>query len=246
METNLQPVRTATLADEVEGRLRAFLRDGGYRPGDALPGEVDLAKRLDVSRNVVREALSRLRMLGLIASRKRRGMVLGRPDVFAALERVLDLVDADAEESRDLAELRLVVELGMTDLVLARATDDDLAALEAIVAREADARGLDERVACDRAFHERLFAAAGNRALARLQGLLHHFFHRVARAGAPDHPAPPERAHRRIVEALRSRDRDALHETMRTHLSVHLARCTDAPTADRSASAPAQPTEEPQ
>jgi DNA-binding FadR family transcriptional regulator len=67
----IAPIRQNTLADTVEGRLRQFIRKRGFHPGDALPKETELAAQLDVSRNVVREALSRLRMLGIVESRRR-------------------------------------------------------------------------------------------------------------------------------------------------------------------------------
>ncbi len=58
--------------------LRLF--DGGsIHPGDTLPGELELAQRLKVSRNTVRHALADLEGEGRIQRRKRRGTIyLGR------------------------------------------------------------------------------------------------------------------------------------------------------------------------
>ena len=70
----IEPVTTKTMAEVVEVRLREeYSRKKSFKPGDSLPTEVELAQALGVSRNVVREALSRFRMLGIVETRKKKG-----------------------------------------------------------------------------------------------------------------------------------------------------------------------------
>ena len=66
LKKDLGRIVQTTMADVVELRLRDYLREKSFKPGDPLPKEMDLAESLGVSRNVVREALSRLRMLGMV------------------------------------------------------------------------------------------------------------------------------------------------------------------------------------
>ena len=75
----LGEIKTITLADGVENRLLAYIRQAQIVPGDLLPGEEQLADDLNVSRHIVREGISRLKALGLVESRKKRGIVLKRP-----------------------------------------------------------------------------------------------------------------------------------------------------------------------
>jgi len=79
LSNDLGKIAHKTMADIVEIRLREFLKKKSFKPGDALPKELELAESLGVSRNVVREALSRLRMLGMVETKKKRGMILSRP-----------------------------------------------------------------------------------------------------------------------------------------------------------------------
>lgn len=65
LKSDLGKIVQQTMPDIVEMRLREYLKQKSLKPGDPLPKEVDLAESLGVSRNVVREALSRLRMLGM-------------------------------------------------------------------------------------------------------------------------------------------------------------------------------------
>ncbi len=66
---------TTTLADQVEEKIIEYLKENELIPGNALLNENQLSDMLGISRNVVREAMSRLRMLGLIQSRTKRGIV---------------------------------------------------------------------------------------------------------------------------------------------------------------------------
>ncbi|MEI9806595.1 MAG: GntR family transcriptional regulator [Bacteroidota bacterium] len=90
LNKDIEKITSTTMADVVEVRLRQYLKKRAFKPGDALPSEMELSAALDVSRNVLREALSRLRMLGMIESKKKRGMILAEPDILGGFERVMD------------------------------------------------------------------------------------------------------------------------------------------------------------
>jgi GntR family transcriptional repressor for pyruvate dehydrogenase complex len=136
LSKDLERISTDTMADIVELRLREFFKKKSFKPGDSLPKEMALVAALGVSRNVVREALSRLRMLGMIETRKKRGMILARPDILGTFERVLDPLIIDDHILQDLFELRLVLEMGLADLLFLRKTDKDIAELEKIAEDE--------------------------------------------------------------------------------------------------------------
>ena len=58
--------------------------------GDSIPNEIELSSALGVARSVLREALSRLKMMGMIESRTRRGMILTEPFILGGMKRVVD------------------------------------------------------------------------------------------------------------------------------------------------------------
>ena len=82
--------KVQTLVDQVEDKLLNFLKDNSLKVGDAIPNETELSTALGVARSVLREALSRLKMIGMIESRTRRGMVLTEPSLFGAIKRIVD------------------------------------------------------------------------------------------------------------------------------------------------------------
>ena len=75
----------ATLVDKVEKSIIDYIKNNALKVGDALPKELEIAESLGVSRTAVREAMLRLRTLGLIESRKHRGIVFQKH--FAEMRR---------------------------------------------------------------------------------------------------------------------------------------------------------------
>ena len=74
----LEPIRRRPIYEQVAERLRALIEGGHLVPGDRLPGERDLAARLGVSRSSVRQALTVLRVMGLVEVRHGTGVYLLR------------------------------------------------------------------------------------------------------------------------------------------------------------------------
>lgn len=74
LHLQLDPDSPAPLYLQVAGSLELAIRQGRIRPGVALPGVRELAKRLGVHRNTVLAALSELQAQGWVESRERAGV----------------------------------------------------------------------------------------------------------------------------------------------------------------------------
>ncbi|MBC7725518.1 MAG: FadR family transcriptional regulator [Burkholderiaceae bacterium] len=67
-----RPVRSGNAFEDTVGRLLQAIRLGIVSPGEALPAERDLAVRLAVSRDTVREAIRSLAESGFLVARRGR------------------------------------------------------------------------------------------------------------------------------------------------------------------------------
>lgn len=218
----LQPIASLTMADQVEAQLHEYIIKRAIRPGDAIPKEQELADALGVSRNVVREALSRLRMLGLIDSKKKRGMILTRPDVMKGLERILHPAILDEQVRKQLFELRLVLEVGLGDLIFARKTEAHLKKLDSIVERERKATTQIEKIRCELDFHSTLYEMAGNDTLKRFQTILLPVFEYVVEYESKlQHTSVGSVTHADLVKILYGNNPEEFPNAMRKHLSPH-------------------------
>lgn len=221
---NIAPIVSMNMADQVEERLRNYFLQQGFKPGDALPKENDLALALNVSRAVVREALSRLRMLGMVDSRKRRGMVLTEPDVLSGMDRMMDPRILGADSMKELFELRLIVEMGVSDLLFMRRNKNDLAKLDKIVEEEEkNAVTMADHARYDIEFHSTLYHMAGNETLYRFQGMLGFVFEyaRKLTEGLEDTARVGPVSHRDLVQILRKGTPESFRKAMRKHLEPY-------------------------
>ncbi len=222
----VKSIHNQTLTQKVQESILAAIREGGFKPGDLLPGELELAKRFQVSRGVIREAMGDLRLIGLVHSRRSRGCVLGQPEIFGVLRLAMDPAFLQPQTSRELFELRLVLEIGMVDLLFLNRAKIDLAALEEIVERCENAANENLRVQADIDFHAALYRATGNHTLAAFQQLLRAFFQQVLVLESEGDRRVGRIQHRKLVEILGQGSCEEFRAAMREHLSVHFQRIT--------------------
>lgn len=218
----LEKIVSTTMADVVEVKLREYLKNKPFLPGDALPTEAELAEALGVSRNVLREALSRLRMLGMIESKKKRGMVLTKPDILGAFEKVLDPLIIDKDTLQDIFELRLVLEMGLADLLFLRKTDKDVEELEAIAKAEKYDSGKQFRIKSEIEFHGKLYEMTGNNTLKRFQSMLLPIFGYVVTLEKKKISGKVN--HLDLVQILKKGTKEDFKNGMYEHLKPHFDR----------------------
>jgi len=163
------PVCTSTLADGVENSLIRLIRHRTMQPGDLLPREEEIADDLKVSRLSVREGIGRLKALGLIEPRKRRGTILRRPNPFLVFGKIASTNLFTCEDRQEFMEMRIALELGMCEWIYMRKTDEHLRKLREIAMKIAD-------VASDAEYHTYLMKMSGNRNVDEFRAVIAEFF----------------------------------------------------------------------
>jgi len=206
----MTPFRPRQRYEQVADRLAADIRAGRLAPGERLPSERDLARRLEVGRASVREAIAALQVAGMVETRPGSGTFVAA----GAADRTRDAHDSSPS---DLLEARELLEPAVARLAAQRGRPDEeaealLAAMEA-AADAGDRAGWND---CDRRFHQRIAGLTGNPVLLDLADRI---------AATMDEPlwqrlrddsiAVPGRTrihlaeHRMIYEAITERDPDA-------------------------------------
>lgn len=219
--SGLGPLISQNMADQVEDKLRSYFIKNKFKAGDTLPKETELAASLNVSRTIVREALSRLKMLGMIESRKRRGMILTEPDIWSSFEKIIDSKLLGDQSLKELLELRLVIEIGLSELLFLRRNETDLNALEKVVTQEEKkAKTHADHALYDIEFHRILYHMTGNITLYRFQKMLGHVFNYIVEAMSKVDEADRDAtvSHRDLLNILRNGDPKTFQAAMRKHL----------------------------
>ncbi|NIG55202.1 FadR/GntR family transcriptional regulator [Chitinophaga sp. Cy-1792] len=227
VKQSLQTIDTSSLVDKVERKLIELLISKDFKVGDSIPKELELSDALGVSRTVVREALTRLKTLGLIETKKKRGAVLVNPDLTGLLEKSLYPEIMDPNTLREIFEMRLALEIGMADFIMERVTPKDIAELKAIV--EDEPTQADQhlfQVEQEIRFHGKLYEISGNQVLKRFQQMLLPVFDYVHRSGLLKKMPKTKKfvSHKGIVEIIENGSAEMLRNAMRNHLENHFAR----------------------
>lgn len=220
-------IDNSSLVDKVESRLVSLLQQQRLKVGDSIPKEVELADALGVSRTVVREALTRLKLMGLVASRKKKGTVITSPDIFLNLSKSMNPHILDEATLREMFELRLILEIGMADLLFHRVTKDDISALKEIVASEPPQSQYHLfNIEHEIAFHGKLYAITGNNTLKKFQAMLLPVFDYVHHSGLLKKQPLLNTfvSHKGLVELLETGTPESFRNGMRNHLENHFIR----------------------
>ena len=167
--------RTSTLVDKVETSILQYIKVKKLVPGDTLPNEMMLSTELGISRNVLREALSRLRMLGIVQSRTKRGIVIQEPSMLSSFEKVMEPYLLSEKSIIDMMGMRIVLEIGLTDFLFQNLTNARIEELEAIVHSQ-EAIKYHLTVEQETEFHRNIYEISGNNFIIQFQKIIHPVF----------------------------------------------------------------------
>ncbi|HPR08715.1 MAG TPA: FadR/GntR family transcriptional regulator [Denitromonas sp.] len=220
------------LSDQLYGKVFEEITSGRVKVGEQLPSEVEISERFGVSRPVVREALLRLRVDGLITSHQGRGTFVShqpapRIKTFAKAQDIASYLRCQ--------EARITLEGDTARLAAERHTDEQFEAI--LAAHDAFAEGVHSgklEPAADLDFHGLIAEASGNEFYSSLLESIHEAMTGLMRLTLGlTRTASKKRAltvlgeHAAIVEAIRAREGEEARVAMQFHLGQARRRLID-------------------
>lgn len=215
--------RSDRLSSQVSVHLENLIVQNQLAPGGRLPTERDLATRFNVSRTVIREAVSGLVAKGMLEVNAGSGTIIRRPTAKHVTQTMSLYLTGGANELRgeNITEVRRLLEVEIAGLAAERRTPEDLAALRAVLNDYPRVAGNKELfVNWDVMFHVRLAAATQNQLLVLLLDSMSGVMAKVRELGY-DVPNSREQAftfHENIFKQVEIGSRDGARQTMREHI----------------------------
>ncbi len=209
------------LYEVVAERLRDFIETERLKPGDRLLPERELAQRLGVSRTSVRQALTALRVMGLIEIRPGAGAYLKRAPAELVSSLAAEVAEAQVDHPM-IWEVREAVEVQAARLAARRRTEQDLMAMqEALSAMSRSIEGGGDGVDGDRLFHCCIVDAARNDLLSHLVDDLGDAIDRTSQVSLTSPGRAPRslKAHEDIFAAISQADETRAAQAMRRHIA---------------------------
>ncbi|MGS1107023.1 FadR/GntR family transcriptional regulator [Achromobacter anxifer] len=221
--------RPDNLPDEIASQIRQKIVAREFEPGQRLPTEFELAQMFAVSRNVVREAIARLKLSGYVDTRRGVGSFVAQ-DVGT---RNFEIAPEDLLQPEPLAhifQLRVELESGAAAQAALHRTPEQIETLRQALQR-VDAAGNDWQAGADHAldFHMAVGEATNNPYFVRLLAHLRHVFRGAVRtlrytSAGTERVPEIEREHHRIFDAIVAGDSEAARLAMRAHLTNGIQR----------------------
>ncbi|MDQ0391517.1 FadR/GntR family transcriptional regulator [Labrys monachus] len=209
----------------VASSISREIAQGRLKPGDKLPTEQELSQTFGVSRNVVREAISRLRSEGRVWSQQGRGAFVSE----ASDSTVLTIDSASLQQAdafRGLFELRGILEAQAAALAAARRTGQDLELMRQTLATMCEAPyGSVTWLKTDLEFHRVIAAATRNSYMVQfLVFISERIRESILAAGhrlrSDDMAQTTLAEHQRILDAIAAGDDGEARRAMQSHIEA--------------------------
>lgn len=216
-----------TAAEKTLSWIEDYIEEHGLVPGDALPTELDIAAAVGVGRSSVREALTALKALGIIRTRRKGGITIIREPVLLRLRPFFAQKYTKAKTKQAALEFRAMLEWGATEQMFSQIQTADIKKLRKIVDDIAAAKDQEPDIfIAEQKFHTILVQACGN----RLAGLLSFIINPVFDVDRDNFPEQRNHSgidlwlvpHEAIVRALESKDKEAFLEAMHQHTHIYM------------------------
>lgn len=224
LEIEISGRKSRTSHAQVVDEIGRGIISGQYAVGTTLPGDQELAQRFKVSRTVLREAMKTLAAKGLIVPRARIGTKVTPASQWNLFDG--DVLTwhfhkgVDQEFLKNLTEIRLAFEPFAAGLASENADDKDIARLYQLADEMGNpAHTPGTLAAADLKFHLAIADASRNPFMRTVGSLIEAALVGIFRLSSPDasenRMAEVSATHRRIVDAIAKRDREASMQAMR-------------------------------
>jgi GntR family transcriptional repressor for pyruvate dehydrogenase complex len=235
----ITPIKKTRIAEEVADRIRVFMLDGTFPPGEPLPSERHLAERFGVSRGSIRDALRTLETIGLLETRHGQGTFPHELSVDRLVAPLASVMAYRSDLQDELLDVRRMFEPAVARAAALRATDEDLTDLQRILeAQRQKLKAGQSAIAEDTAFHAILARSTRNRVVMSIMATLNDLLveSRTQSLKQKGRPARSIDGHESVVAALRRRDAEGASQAMYNHidqiadLQLHADKATNPPT----------------
>lgn len=206
--------------EDLASRFRAWLRDADLKPGDRIPGEIELAERFAVPRAAVREMIMHFSHLGVLERVRNRGTTVRAVSPERLGDDIALCFGLAGFTAADLKETRLLVETTIAGLACRRLQPADATRLRGLIDAMAAERDPEAADRLDRDFHLALIAACGNPCLSMFSGVIQTLFRRQHRKPWLSKVAAAKSVadHRAILAALEAGDSALVQRLLAAHI----------------------------
>lgn len=220
----LKPIKREPISVTILNMITDNILSGNLKPGDKLPTEIELAEHLGVGRNSVREAIKMLSSFGVIEVKMGAGTFIADSIPGSILDPLMLSLAFEQGTSRELVNLRLMIEIGAAELAIDAASDEDICRLEA--ANDKLKQAADKKIDhpqylrdVDLNIHYTLFEITKNRFVNKIGKAIYRLFLASIEKTVEIDPYRAYSNHKLYIDAIKKRDKESVGKKIREALS---------------------------
>lgn len=223
--TEKKPIKKESVPNTIVNLITDYILEKKLKPGDQLPTEVELMEALGVGRNSVREGIKMLVTLGVVEIKKGIGSFVVDRIPSSALNPLVISLMFEQGLSLNLVELRVMIDTGIGDMVIDKATEENFNSLVHIneqikvLATSGSAVEVEMKL-LDQQFHAKMIEIADNPLVARVAKTIYKLFFTAMGDSMVADPMQAYENHLMVLDSINKKDRLLLRESVKNSLVV--------------------------
>ncbi|MFD1706164.1 FadR/GntR family transcriptional regulator [Siminovitchia sediminis] len=212
------------LYSDIVRELEKKIMTHEFQENHKLPSERELAAHYRVSRNVVREALTELRVKGLVEIKPGKGVYVTKPNEDIVTESLQRVLHTNGVTLENILDVREQLEILIIETAVENARPKGVEELRKIfLEMDRSKRNIQKFIECDAEFHLKLAQSTENKAL---YVLIHSFFDLTERelfnitTYTPSSVHEAQEHHAQLLEAVETRDKKLAVSTIKKHMGL--------------------------
>lgn len=212
-------MQSKTQGEKALDGLIQLIRKNNYQPGDKLPTEIELSEILGVSKNMVREALRVLVSRNIVVIRQGAGTFISEKRGVVDDPFGFSLVKDKRKLTKDILQIRSVLEPPIAALAAQNGTDEDFEELKKILCDLEQAMlNKEAYFEIDAKFHQKIAECTHNMLMSNLIPVISAGIDLFSREVAEQEYEETMRSHRGIYEAIVNRNSVEAQQRMMYHI----------------------------
>lgn len=215
------------LSSKLSEELLNYIRSENLKPGDRLPNESILAKKMGVGRSSIREAMKLLASRNIVTIRQGSGTYISQTPGMVDDPLGFSFIADKQKLAQDSLEVRFLLEPAIASLAAQNASEEDIALLRRLCQEVEDLVQLgQDHTQKDIEFHTSIALSSKNVVVPRLIPVINSAIPLLIELTGNTLKQETIDTHRALTDAIAAHNAAAAHDAMYLHLVYNRARMT--------------------
>ena len=215
------------LSSKLSEELLNYIRSENLKPGDRLPNESILAKKMGVGRSSIREAMKLLASRNIVTIRQGSGTYISQTPGMVDDPLGFSFIADKQKLAQDSLEVRFLLEPAIASLAAQNASEEDISLLRRLCQEVEDLVRLgQDHTQKDIEFHTSIALSSKNVVVPRLIPVINSAIPLLIELTGNTLKQETIDTHRALTDAIAAHNAAAAHDAMYLHLVYNRARMT--------------------